>query len=87
MVYGVDLLDASFRWLDGRRSTIDLRVRANMGCHQLIFHLCPTGAIFNLADHEPPAGGFPQEYYYRDGDTVLPVHGTMEKVAYYLQRG
>jgi phosphoribosylamine-glycine ligase len=87
VVYGVDLLDASLRWLDGRRSTIDLRVRANMGRHQLIFCLCPTGATFTLADHEQPAGVLPQEYYYQDGDTVLPVHGTMEKVAYYLRRG
>ena len=87
MVYGVDLLDASFRWMDGRRSTIDLRVRANMGRHQLLFCLCPTGAIFTLADHEQSAGVCPQEYYYQDGDTVLPVHGTMEKVAYYLRRG
>ena len=87
MVYGVDLLDASLRWLDGRRSTIDLRVRANMGRHQLIFWLCPTGASFHLADYQPPAGVFPQECYYRDGDIVLPVHGTMEKVAYYLRRG
>ncbi|NIV28208.1 MAG: ATP-grasp domain-containing protein, partial [Anaerolineae bacterium] len=87
MVYGVDLLDASFRWLDGRRSTIDLRVRANKGRHQLMFCLCPTGEIFSFADHEQPAGAFPRECYYQDGDTVLPVHGTMEKVAYYLQRG
>ena len=87
VVYGVDLLDASFRWLDGGRSTIDLRVRANMGRHQLMFSLCPTGAIFNAANHRQPAGAFPQECYYQDGDTVLPVHGTMEKVAYYLQRG
>jgi len=87
IVYGVDLLDASFRWLDGRRSTIDLRVRANMGRHQLVFCLCPTGAVFTLADHVQPAGVSPQEYYYQDGDTVLPVHGTMEKVAYYLRRG
>jgi biotin carboxylase len=87
MVYGVDLLDACFKWLTGQQSAIDLRIRNNMGRHRKLFFLCPTGSTFRAADHELPKGAFLPEYYYQDGDTVLPIHGVMEKVVYYFEKG
>jgi hypothetical protein len=87
MVYGVDLLDASFKWLTGAAETIDLKVRMNMGRHRKLFFLCPTGSTFRAADHTLPDKAFLTEYYYHDGDTVLPIHGTLEKGGYYFLHG
>jgi biotin carboxylase len=85
MVYGVDLLDASFKWLMGYRQ-LDLQVRMNMGRHRKMFFLCPTGAEFHKADYPLPEGAFLPDYYYHEGETVLPVHGKMEKVVYYFEK-
>lgn len=86
MVYGADLLDASFKWLTGAAEAIDLKVRMDMGRHRKMFFLCPTGATFHKADYPLPEKAFLPDYYYHDGEPVLPIHGTMEKVVYYFEK-
>lgn len=82
-VIGVDLLDASFRLLQGDR-TIDLQPRPSGTVCQLTFFLNPPGQIFREADHPVPSGALYWEYRYRDGEEVRPVNGFMEVVGYYI---
>jgi biotin carboxylase len=84
-VGGADLLAASFELLTGGRPA-NLQMSWPLVGHRLSFFLSPPGNVFSKADHCAPPNASYVEYYYKDGETIRPVNGLLEKVGYYIQR-
>ncbi len=80
---GVNLLEASLEQLTGKpvQNTAP-RTEERGGCLQ--YFLSPPGKTFRTADVAFPERIVHMEWYYRDGETVRPINGVMEKVGYCL---
>lgn len=85
-VYGIDLLDLTFRHLTGDVLG-DFSDKKEKTRSHLMFFLQPPGESFKQAEHLPPEGAFYTEYYFEEGQIVPPVNGNLEKVGYYIMKG
>jgi hypothetical protein len=85
-VGGVDLLEASFRLLMGDGS-VNLQMGPGKDSYHLGFFLSPPGKVFEESRYPAPTQAAYREYYYRDGETVRPINGLLEKVGYYVDQG
>jgi biotin carboxylase len=85
-VGGVDLLEASFRLLMGDRG-VNLQMGPGRNSYLLGFFLSPPGKVFEESCCPAPTQATYLEYYYKDGETVRPINGLLEKVGYYVDQG
>jgi phosphoribosylamine-glycine ligase len=85
-VGGVDLLDASFSLLMGD-GPVNLQMGPRRDSYHLGFFLSPPGKVFEESLYPAPTQAAYREYYYRDGETVRPINGLLEKVGYYVDQG
>lgn len=85
-VGGVDLLEASLRLLMGDGS-VNLQMGPGKSSYHLGFFLSPPGKVFEESRYPAPTQATYREYYYRDGETVRPINGLLEKVGYYVDQG
>ena len=82
--YGVNLLAASFNMIMGDNS-IDLQINPCMENYHLSFFYSPTGKVFKKIDYPERSNMLYVEYYYKDGERIRPINGSMEKVGYYIE--
>jgi len=84
-VYGVDLLASSLNWLIGDKY-ISIEINPFKSHKQLSFFYGPTGNVFRKLDYPIGDKGVSYvEYYYKEGDTILAINGSIEKVGYYIE--
>ena len=85
MVGDVNLLEASVNLLTGERS-FNLEMSEDQVNSHLSFFLSPPDKEFRLVEHPASDGVSFLEYYYKDGETVRAINGSLEKVGYYIEQ-
>ncbi len=83
---GIDLLDMTFRLLEGDQSSRFYPDRQHQ-LLSLIFLYQAPGTEFSTQHHHLPADVVYREFYFNEGQRVSVINGHMEKVGYYIKQG
>jgi biotin carboxylase len=82
-VYGIDLLDLTFRVLMGEE--IDFKPAGTPVKHEIDFALREPGVPFHRNDYPLLANQLVYEtFFYAENETIRPVNGRLEKVGLFL---
>ncbi len=82
-VYGIDLLDLTFRVLMGEE--IDFKPAGTPVKHEIEFALREPGVPFHRNDYPLLANQLVYEtFFYAENETIRPVNGRLEKVGLFL---
>jgi phosphoribosylamine-glycine ligase len=81
---GVDLIEASFRLLDGNQN-INFAIDPQANSYRLMFWHSPERE-YQQKDYPAPPQAVYHEYRYRDGQMIYPGNGYLDVVGYYIEK-